>query len=127
MGEWSDRLTARIIERLTAGARTLGDDMVVDVQQKISTPVIVGPLGGIIRSRPYEYPWLETGHLQESERQEVHSEAKSVTLRLINDAEYARRLHDGHDGVLPRPFHDLALVDWTPEILERARKAVIEK
>jgi hypothetical protein len=124
MGEWSSQIIAMLKDRAETEADSLGLDMVADIRANISTPVVRGPLGGVIRSRPYEYPFKEKGLLWMSERHHVGTNGTVVELDIINDAPYARRLHDGHGNVEPRPFHDLARYEWAPQIPHRIIEAI---
>lgn len=125
MGDWSDRIVARLRDRIENEADSIGVEMTADIRANISTPVIRDSLGNVVvRSPPFEYPWLETGHLRSRERHEIESASTYVQLNVINDAAYARRLHDGHGNVEPRPFHDIALIEWRPQFRPRMVAAI---
>jgi hypothetical protein len=125
MGELAEKVIAKLRERIVFEADSIGVDMVADIRDHISTPVQRFVGGVVIRSAPGEDPFLDKGHLWESERHEVIESGPVIELNIINDAAYARRLHDGHDNVEPRPFHDLAMDRWRPLIAERIRDAVV--
>jgi hypothetical protein len=126
MGEFSDRVIANMRFRIELELSQVGDEMVVDIQQAISTPVGRDSSGNVIeRSAPGEDPWLDTGILQASENSEVVN--GSTELNVFNTAEYARRLNCGHGNVAPRPFHDFAIQRWFPVIPQRILSAAVGK
>jgi hypothetical protein len=134
MGAWSEKIMARIRERVEQEADSIGVEMVQDIQANISHPVERDDAGNVIgRSPEGSNPYLETGNLRASERHDIDSDGNGTTLRVINDAAYARRLHDGHgaDSVFgpagPRPFHDLALGDWRSRFKSRMRETITGK
>lgn len=129
MGEWAERVMARVRDRVENEADAIGAEMVADIRENVSTPVVRDDAGNVIgRSSPGDNPWLETGFLQSSERHEVRTESPTrVVLNVINDAWYARALHDGHGNVAPRPFHDLSLAEWEPRIRPRIADAIVGK
>lgn len=130
MGEWSQQIMAGIRERIVDEADATGADMVADIREKISTPVEYIETGDgviVIRSDPFDYPRKDIGHLWGSEEHEVINGGAVIELHVRNTAAYARRLHDGHDNVAPRPFHDLAMLEWPAEIRRRIANAITRK
>jgi hypothetical protein len=131
MGAWSERIMAGIRERIATEAEEIGREMAADVQNRISTPVVLDEeTGWMIRSVEGNYPFLETGELQASEYHDVESDGTGTTLRIINDAPHARRLHEGHSGnepfgpAGPRPFHTLIMGEWAGRFHSRIRDAI---
>lgn len=128
MGEWSNGVIQRMNGRIAIEAENIGQDMVADIQDAISQPVVrdISGFNVIERSPEFQNPWLETGNLWASEHYQVWPALPDgVELEVFNVAIYARRLNDGHGNVAPRPFHDLAKLRWYPVIPPRIQAAII--
>lgn len=125
MGRFKEQFMARLMDRLENEADSIGVEMTGFIREQISTPVVRNDAGVVIqRSAPGDYPWLETGHLQASQRHGVSRTAKTtITLTLSNDAHYARRLQT----TLFRPFFALAFAEWRSLIGPRLLAAAAGK
>lgn len=107
------RITTTLMDRLENEMDSIGVEMDEFIRDMISTPVVRSDAGVVIqRSEPGEYPWLETGHLRASQgpAELDRTGPTRVRLKIINHAEYARRLHYNPY----RPFFTLAFKEWLP-------------
>ena len=126
MGELADKLTARIRSRIEDECNAIGWDVTADVRAAISKPVVRVGNQVVQRSPPGADPWLDTGHLWESQNHDVSVGEKSVTLNIGNGAWYARILNDGHDGIAPRPFWN-HVTEAIPRMPQRVADAISGK
>lgn len=127
MGEWADRVMAKVRDRIETEVDAAGVDITADVRAAISTPVVRDNDGNVIqRSDPNTDPWLETGVLWESQGHDVATDAHSVQVNFTNTAYYARSLNIGHDNIAPRPFW-LHVTSRAKEVRDRVRDAILGK
>lgn len=126
MGEWSERVMRVVRERIETEADSIGVAMVAGIRESISIPVEYLDGGFVVRSDPFDYPRKEFGQLWESQNHVVRNEGAVIALDVFNNCPYARRLHDGHSNVDPRPFHDKAMDEvWRAEIPVRIYDAIV--
>jgi hypothetical protein len=125
MGDFTEKYLPAIRERMVQEMDAIGTEMVEDAQAAVSHPVV--RVDGVVvqRSEPGEDPWLDTGHLFESFRHEI--DEPELMLLIINDAEYAQRLNDGHGNVAPRPFGDHLIEGWLGKLGPRMSDAILGK
>jgi hypothetical protein len=135
VGEWADRLTARIMDRIENEADAIGVEVVAIIRERINVPVqrIEDPSGGVTieRSAPGEPPRREFGELWAAERHDVATAPNLVILSIINDCPYAKVLHFGgttnFGAIEPRPFHYLPSDLGATEIKQRIHDAILGK
>lgn len=129
MGSWAQGIIANMRSRIEAEAEQIGREMVEDIQQAISTPVVrdFSGFNVVQRSPEFSDPWLETGNLWRSQHYEVQPYLEVMELNVFNVAIYARRLNDGHGNVAPRPFNDFAKQRWYPVIPGRIGSAITRR
>jgi hypothetical protein len=130
MGDFTEKLVARIRDRIENELDAIGVEVTAEVRQAISTPVVRVGRTVVQRSSPGNDPWLETGHLWRSQNHTITSGERSVTLNIGNAAHYARALNDGHEWndtfVEARPFWS-HVTEAIPRMPQRVADAIFGK
>lgn len=135
MGEWADRLAARVMVRIENEADAIGVGAVAGIRERINIPVEYVEYENssgetairVERSLPGQPPRREFGHLWESEHHDVTPSPNVVLLEIINNCEYAGVLDQGMGRLKARPFHYLPETLGATEIKQRIHDAIIGK